>query len=311
MLKIGTDCSGIDAPIQAFKLLNGIKFEHVFSSDIDKNCLKSIKVNSSPKFLYTDIMERDNKNVPYVDFYIAGFPCQSFSMLGLRKGTSDKRGTVFEGCLDYIKHQKPKFVILENVVGILSINKGETFKNIIASLENEGYDVYWDVLNAVDYNVPQNRKRVYIVCIKICIKKDIKDKHNTIFTFPKKLLKTKTLLEIVDHSDEEKHPLPPRAIKSGLMDRIPKDSVFIDLSLQGRTNFSNSHISSPCILRKSDIYCVPKQRRANIKELLALQGFPTDFKQVVSTSELKKQIGNSMCVKVVEEIVKEILKEKC
>lgn len=90
------------------------------------------------------------------------------------------------------------------------------------------------------------------------------------------------------------------------MDRIPKNSVFIDFSLQGYTSFPNSDKICPCLLLRSDIYCVPKGRRANIGELLSLQGFPKTFKQVVSDTQMKKQIGNSMSVNILKYIIKNL-----
>ena len=80
-LKIGTDCSGIEAPIQALKVLN-IPYKHIFSCDNDKHVITNIEGNYKPEILYEDIFNRDYENMPYVDGYIAGFPCQTFSTLG-------------------------------------------------------------------------------------------------------------------------------------------------------------------------------------------------------------------------------------
>ena len=122
-LRIGTDCSGIEAPIQALRQL-GIPHRHVWSSDIDKFCIQSIKSNYDPERLYGDpngpypdgdITKRDHSTLPDIDLYVCGFPCQPFSIAGDRKGFEDKRGNVFWSCLDVIKVKQPKYFILENV----------------------------------------------------------------------------------------------------------------------------------------------------------------------------------------------------
>jgi len=294
MLRIGTDCSGIEAPIQALQQLQ-IPHEHVFSSEINKFCIQSINANYSPHIIFGDIINRNTNDIPDIDLYVCGFPCQPFSMLGSRKGLQDKRGTIFECCLDVIKTKSPKYFILENVQGLLSINKGETFKNIISSLENIGkYKIFWKVMNTCDFGLPQNRKRVFIIGTK------------GNFSWPKPV-KCQDLRAFIDKTDNSKDDIAPRVKKSGLMNRIPKKSVFIDFSTQGHTSFPNSDKVCPCLMLKSDIYCVSKGRRANITELLSLQGFPKTFKQVVSNTQMKRQIGNSMSVNILKCIINNLL----
>lgn len=302
-LRVGTDCSGIEAPIQALKQL-GIQFEHVFSSDIDKYVIQSIKANYNPQIIFGDkdgpysegnITQRDIKDVPDIDVYIAGFPCQSFSLAGNRLGFSDKRGIVFFSCLEVIKIKQPSYFILENVKGLLSHDKGNTFRHILNELESlYSYNIHYKVLNTKDYGIPQSRGRVFIVGIH----KNIQTK---VFNFPKKK-KMHSLTKYVDTNDNNSRSLPPRIIKAEYMSKIPKDSLFVDLNFYGKSTFPNSGKICPCICRKSEIWCVPKNRFANCKELLSLQGFPKNFKQVVSDTQFKKQIGNSMSVNILTEI---------
>ena len=151
-LKVGTDCSGIEAPIQALKKMK-IEYSHKFSSENDEKCIESLLANYDPETLYRDIRKRDNtkKEVEKVDLYVCGFPCQTFSMAGERKGDRDERGQIFWYCYDYIKNKKPKYFLLENVKGLLSINNGRTFVEIIESLVDLGiYNVYWEILNTKD-----------------------------------------------------------------------------------------------------------------------------------------------------------------
>ena len=121
-LRVGTDCSGIEAPIQALRQLK-IPFKHIFSSDIDKYCIQSIKANYDPEIIFGDkdgpypngdITTRNIDDVPDIDLYVCGFPCQPFSQAGQRKGFEDKRGNVFWSCLEVIERKQPKYFILEN-----------------------------------------------------------------------------------------------------------------------------------------------------------------------------------------------------
>ena len=175
ILKVATDCSGIEAPIQALKQLR-IPFKHVWCSDIDKFCISSIKANYAPGRLYGDkdsayphgdMRTRDHRKLPDVDLYICGFPCQSFSQAGKQKGLSDPRGNIIYSCLNTIKAKEPRYFILENVKNILFIDKknkkekyGESWKVIwgeIEKLKELGYSIDWKVLNTRDYGIPQNR----------------------------------------------------------------------------------------------------------------------------------------------------------
>ena len=141
-----------------------IPFIHEFSSEIDKYCITTIKANFNPKIIFGDMKERKLKEIPDIDLYVCGFPCQSFSLAGDRLGVRDPRGTIFWECLRVIKYKKPMIFVLENVKGLLSIDKGETFKTMIHELENlKIYNVYWKVLNTADYGIPQSRKRVFII----------------------------------------------------------------------------------------------------------------------------------------------------
>ena len=307
MIRIGTDCSGIEAPIQALQNLN-IQHVHVFSSDIDKYVIQSIKANYDPQIIFGDkdglypegdITKRKIEDVPYIDVYVAGFPCQAFSLAGKRKGFDDTRGMVFFSCLEVIVTKEPKIFILENVKGLLSHDKKQTFSRILNELESlETYNIYWKILNTKDYYIPQSRDRIFFVGIR----KNIQTK---VFNFPNKKKKMYSLTKYIDNNDNSSRSLPPRIVKAEYMSKLPAKSLFVDFSLYGHSTFPNSDKICSCICRKSEFWCIPKSRFANCKELLSLQGFPKNFKQSVSDTQLKKQIGNSMSVNVLREIFKE------
>jgi DNA (cytosine-5)-methyltransferase 1 len=309
ILRIGTDCSGIEAPIQALQQL-GIQHQHVFSSDIDKYCIQSIKANYHPERIYGDpegpypdgdIRNRNHSELPDIDLYVCGFPCQPFSLAGKKLGLQDKRGNVFFSCIDVIRTKQPKYFILENVKGILGNNKlnkkdkyGHTWQVVwseIEKLKELGYYVDWKLMNTRDYGIPQNRERVFIVGTK-----------TKEYTFNLFKIKNKKLRYYIDNNDNYYHPIPNCVLNSKMLSTIPNNSIFIDFGFK-KCKFLFSNLYSPTINANTRLWCVPKHRYANIKELLMLQGFDIHFKNVISKSQLKKQIGNSMSVNVVKTII--------
>lgn len=112
---------------------------------------------------YGDITTINPQDLPDFDLFCGGFPCQSFSVAGKRRGFDDTRGTLFFDIARLLRAKQPRYVLLENVKGLLSHDNGSTFKTIIATLVELGYGVEWQVLNAKDFGVPQNRERVFIV----------------------------------------------------------------------------------------------------------------------------------------------------
>ena len=139
--------------------------ECVFSSDIDKDVRKAYCENfgETPE---GDITEISAKRIPKHDILCAGFPCQSFSVAGNRKGTEDPRGKLFEHVIRIAKHHKPSVILLENVRNILKVGGGNDFKKIVKALEACGYLVKAMLLNSADFGIPQARHRVYFACVR-------------------------------------------------------------------------------------------------------------------------------------------------
>ena len=109
-----------------------------------------------------DVTEIRTSNLPDFDLLVGGFPCQAFSIAGKRRGFDDTRGTLFFEIARILKDKRPRYLLLENVKGLLSHDKGKTFQTILGVLSEMGYDVKWEVLNSKNHGVPQNRERVYI-----------------------------------------------------------------------------------------------------------------------------------------------------
>lgn len=151
----------------------GLKYECVFTSEIKPHAVKVLKQNHPNEEIHGDITQISAKDIPKFDFLLAGFPCQAFSAAGKRLGFEDTRGTLFFEVARILKEKRPFGFILENVEGLVSHDKqnpkdkiGKTLFTILSSLEELNYKVTWRVLNARDFGVPQERKRIYIVGTK-------------------------------------------------------------------------------------------------------------------------------------------------
>ena len=299
--------------------------ECVFSADFDKHACETYERNFGD-FPLVDIASLDAKDVPDHDILCGGFPCQPFSIAGFRKGFDDVRGTLFFDVLRIIKQKQPKVFLLENVKGLVNHENGSTFETMLNLLaktinrktntncyeENLGYNVFWSVLNASDFGIPQNRERVFIVGFK---------NDNANFAFPKFAGKGKSLIDILDSTPirKELSQLSKGYIRQYLQNHEKYDSIkdldhLIAYEIRkSRVNFRYDNMS-PCLTTKMGTggnnvpYLVNQDRFFTLKECLKIQGFPSDFKLTDSYSHALRQIGNSVAVPVVNHVVKEIMR---
>lgn len=140
-------------------------FTCVWANEIDKYACQVYRKNYGEGELYEgDITTVDTKDIPDHGLLVGGFPCQAFSIAGKRGGFDDTRGTLFFEIARILKSKQPMFLLLENVKGLISHDKGNTLKIILESLQNLGYYVNYEVYNSKFYGVPQNRERVFFLC---------------------------------------------------------------------------------------------------------------------------------------------------
>jgi len=131
--------------------------------DNDKYAVQIYNKNFGTDYRPTDVRIVDTRTIPDHTLLTAGFPCQSFSIAGKRRGFEDTRGTLFFEIARILRNKRPRYIFLENVQGLLSAQNGEVFTTILGVLTELGYDLQWYLLDSRDFGVPQSRKRLFII----------------------------------------------------------------------------------------------------------------------------------------------------
>ena len=168
--------SGIGGFRSGLEALDG--FECVGYCEIDKYAKKAYEAiyDTEGELYFEDARTIDPKDLPHIDLIVGGFPCQSFSICGKRGGFEDARGTLFFEIARIAEVKRPKYLLLENVPGLLNHDSGRTFATILSTLDELGYDVTWQVLNSKDYGVPQARRSAGCTLSDI-IEKNVQEKY--------------------------------------------------------------------------------------------------------------------------------------
>lgn len=290
----------------------------VFTSEFNPHAQKSYELNFG-EVPFGDITKLDLNIVPKHDVLTAGFPCQPFSISGKMKGFEDTRGTLIYNVFKIIEMRQPKVVFLENVKHLIHHNDGKTLSTIIKGLEDLGYIVSTKLLNASDFGVPQNRERVIIIGHK-------KKK----FDFDKLKIKPKPVLKDFLESDVKFEYLnePYTLIKdfkvqeSGLIFIGYRNKAIRIAGVRPGTEHLSRVHKQPNRIYSTDglhpalpsqessgrfwIYHNGEVRKLTMNECYRIMGFPDKFKKINNTSELYRQIGNSVCVPMIKEVTRQI-----
>ncbi|MCQ2664196.1 DNA cytosine methyltransferase [Helicobacter pylori] len=308
-MKIASLFSGIGGLDLGF-IQNG--FEIVWANDFDKHAVETYKANIGQNIILGDI-EIEKDHICGHDILIGGFPCQPFSTLGSLQGFEDKRGTLFFTICEIIKKHRPKIVVLENVKNLINHNKGESFKRILFELNELDYQVNYDILNTLDFGIPQQRNRVFIVALR-------KNSFTNLeFVFPAKIPCKISALDLLDKQVELKYFISQKMIKTilgkGTKGYIVEPSIDTPIAKTLTATMHKCHRAS-----QDNYYTDLKNwerykdnnysiiRRLTPNEARKLQGFPSNFKQVVSDTQSYKQFGNAVSVNVSFALAKAIKK---
>ena len=307
------------------------QWECVGYSEIDKYAIQVYNKHFNHKN-YGDITKIKPEDLPDFDLIVGGFPCQSFSIAGKRGGFSDTRGTLFFEIARIIKEKQPRLLLLENVKGLLSHDKGNTFITIITALHELGYDCQWQVLNSKNFGVPQNRERVFIIGnlrgtsrpevfpigedVQPLTTKDGKQASDAVVS------RTLTATDAKMHLDGNyiAPVLTPDRLNKRQNGRRFKENGEPSFTLTGQD--------------RHGVYLPPRIRRLTPKECERLQGFPDDWTKEgvecpnecnlrdygencimcqhkikeISDTQRYKMAGNAVSVNVIKEVMKKLIK---
>jgi len=244
-------------------------------SEIDKYATQIYQKHFPNHKNYGDITKINEKELPQFDFLVGGFPCQSFSIAGKRGGFEDTRGTMFFEIARIVREKQPRLLLLENVKGLLSHDKGATFYTIIATLDELGYDVQWQVLNSKNHGVPQNRERVFIIGYLRGTPRP------EVFPFGE------ANSNITEGEGGRRQPF----IQNPKMMNYKKD-------------YDNSVAITATSYKEPPV--VNAIRRLTPTECERLQGFPDGWTEGVSDTQRYKTLGNAVTVNVIRDIIKKL-----
>lgn len=283
----------------------------VYSSDSNKAVQQIYKENFG-ELPAGDITKIDEKTIPNHDILCAGFPCQAFSISGKQKGFEDSRGTLFFDVARIIKEKKPKIVFMENVKNFAKHNNGNTLKVVQTIIEDLGYKFYQKVLNASDYNIPQNRERIYIVCFR-------EDLNIESFEYPEALPLNRCVEDFVIKDDNTVNHL--YVFRSDyVINNIENENKnkpirigSINKGRQGERIYSIKGVAITLsaygggIFAKTGGYLINnKVRKLHPRECARIMGYPDTYKLDSKPNQAYQQFGNSVVVDVLQYIAIEI-----
>lgn len=331
LVSLFSGCGGMDL---GFKKAG---FNIVWANDFDADAqaIYSLNLGNIDK---RDILTVEENAIPQCDILTAGFPCQPFSNAGNRKGVHDSRGMLYKECLRIIEHLMPKVIVFENVKGLLSTkyidgrNLADVIVEDLSQMNNVGYNVVYQVVNASDYGVPQNRQRVIFVGVR----KDL----DKIFSFPEKLskvgLELQSVLDVPQNVENQiDWAFSPQALdmiayipEGGSWKDVPYEhlaprfkKIRDDMKKYHSPNFyrrfSRNEICGTITASAQPENCgiihPLEDRRYTVREIARIQTFPDDFKFITDTprniTAMYKVIGNAVPVNLAYNMGKAIMQQ--
>lgn len=286
-------------------------------AEINHEALRTYELFFKDTHNFGDLMRINPNDLPDFDALISGFPCQAFSINGKRKGLEDERGTIIYGLIRILKVKQPKFFLLENVKGLINHNKKATFNIIIKALQEAGYTTYYQMLNSADFQLAQNRERLYIVGFR----KDLKHP----FNFPLGLANDYHFEDFLDAGNECYLDVSNATFQRYLHNPYNHNRVFLEniLTLENavldtRQSDLRLYFNVFPTLRtgRHGLFYIQKGKikKLNAIESLLLQGFPRGLIDKIKDnpnfkeSHLLSQAGNAMSVNVIAAITQQMLK---
>ena len=291
-------------------------FDCIWANDFDKFACQTYRANVGDQIVEGDI-RLTKEQIPDHDILVGGFPCQPFSTLGKLQGFDDEknRGTLFFEIMDIITKHDTKVVVLENVKNLVNHDDGKTFARIKQELNDAGYDVNAQILNSQDYGIPQRRNRIFIVAFN---RKYFK---TGIFTYPEKEELKVNTQDFLDDNVQESYFLTRKLEKTilgmGTKGYMVKPTIDLPISKTLTATMHKMHRASQdnyvTDLKNYERNVTDKVKRMEVRKLTPnecrqLQGFPSEWTQVVSDCQAYKQFGNAVTVDVAYKVACQVMK---
>lgn len=308
-------CGGTDVG-----LLGGFNFldkhydsnniEIVYANDIEDSACRMFEENFYIKPDNRDIREVKSDEIPEFDILTGGFPCQSFSIIAQnpkRLGVKDDRGKLFFEMCRILREKKPKCFVAENVKGLLSANSKSAFPLIIREFESSGYKVYYKLMNAVNFGVPQKRERVIIVGFR----KDL----NIDFSFPDDLLTNEEsfipLSKVLEDSVDARYYFSSRAVEGMIRKRASMNKGRAQ-DISRPCNTVGAHLAKVSLNSTDPVLLEGKRyRRFTPREVARIQSFPESYKLVGSESSQYRALGNAIAPVMFWYVARAIIQKLC
>ena len=281
--------------------------ENIGFSEIDKYAIQIYKKHFSNHKECGDVTNIKWSNVPDFELICGGFPCQSFSIAGKRGGFLDTRGTLFFQIARAAQEKQPRLLLLENVKGLLSHDKGKTFGTILNTLDEIGYDLQWQVLNSKNFGVPQNRERVFIIGhLRGTSRPQVfpLSRQSNKNTPKQKSTKTSVARALTGGGNTGGNHSGMTIIQK--RGNNVKTEHYVEMKNVGAikaSNQSNMRSGGTCGVIESS-----KIRRLTPTECERLQGFPDGWTEGISDTQRYKCLGNAVTVNVIEAIMEKLIK---
>ena len=320
---LGTDCTGIDAAYHAVLrcLPVDTTLEYKFASDVCGKIRGYLEAVCKPQIVYDDVTTRDVDLVPSVDLYIAGFPCQSFSTIGLQRGFDDDRGSVVFHLIKYLHSHPPRAFVLENVTGLLHHRHGETFKYIMELLTEKlpGFHIQHHVFSPTDIGFPHQRRRLFIIGTR----NELPMVEATDFLARREEQQLESLLLSRQEATMCDHTAcrvpPPKGMEqlarvgAQLAELTKSDMPIVNIGLSNTYWQTVYNHTSPCLTRYTYTYYIVNQKRFFTPiDALRVQGFADEtvaaHLDLFNPNNKNKTLarlwaGNSICIPLLASII--------
>ncbi|TWO28092.1 DNA cytosine methyltransferase [Campylobacter insulaenigrae] len=300
-------------------------FNIIIANEYDKTIWETYEKNHNTKLIKENICNISSDIFPECDGIIGGPPCQSWSEAGSLKGIDDPRGKLFYQYIRILKDKKPKFFLAENVKGMMAKRHNNAVQNIISQFKEAGYDVFIHLLNASDYGIPQDRKRIFYIGFR----KDLKVN----FKPPKPYKYKLTFKDAIFDLKDSAIPALYKNKTNGNKCKISNHEYFIGtyspifmsrnrvrqwneqaFTVQASGRQCQLHPQAPVMLKiekNKHIFKPTKEllyRRLTVRECARIQGFPDNFKfYYTNLNDAYKMIGNAVPINLAYEIAKSII----